>query len=166
MIRIPPEIAPRVALALMALALIALLLAGRERAQANPAPSSAAQPARSQAAPEAEGLRFATRLEAPAPAPLESASVIGTDEPTPSTRPRRAPRAPAAPPLPFSYLGRMIDGERTLVFVGRGDDHYTAAAGLTIDETYRVEKVTKNAVTFVFLPSGTRQELALPSFNE
>jgi hypothetical protein len=71
----------------------------------------------------------------------------------------------AVPALPFSYLGKMVDGDKITVFVVRGEEHYSLAAGLVIDETYKVERVTDTAVTFVFLPRGTRQVLAVPALD-
>lgn len=172
MAQFKPEMPPPVLLATVAIALLASLLTGRERAEAEPAPPAArAAPPISLAGFDVERLRLATRLEpAPtgAPGPLiDTSAVIGSVlETPPPPLPRRAPPAPSAPPLPFSYLGKMIDGDKTLVFVGRGADHYSAEPGLKIDETYKVEKVTDTAVTFVFLPSGTRQVLAVPSLSE
>ena len=73
------------------------------------------------------------------------------------------PPAPTAPPLPFNYLGKTVDGDKLTVFVARGEEHYTVAPGQTIDNEYRVEKVTAAAVTFKYLPLGTRQVLAIPA---
>ena len=47
----------------------------------------------------------------------------------------------------------------------RGADHYHVAPGQVIDRTYRVERVTETAVTFTYLPLGTRQVLAVPALN-
>ena len=71
------------------------------------------------------------------------------------------PPAPAAPPLPFRYLGRMADGERTVVFLEHGLGVASAAAGETVDN-YRIESISESAVTFVYVPLGTPQTLAVP----
>lgn len=76
-----------------------------------------------------------------------------------------APPAPSAPPLPFTYLGKFIDGEKMEVFIAQGNEHYSIEKGKTIDDRYKVEKVTETAVTFVYLPLGTRQSLAIPSLK-
>jgi len=75
------------------------------------------------------------------------------------------PPAPTAPPLPFTYLGKIIDGDRMTVFIARGDEHYLVEAGQTIAGQYRVEQVTAEAVAFTYLPLGTRQILAVPALN-
>ena len=74
-----------------------------------------------------------------------------------------APPAPSAPPLPFTYLGKYIDGEKMEIFVAQGDEHYSVEKGKKIDGQYKVEKVTATAVTFIHLPSGTRQKLPIPA---
>jgi hypothetical protein len=76
-----------------------------------------------------------------------------------------APQAPppSAPPLPFIYLGKLVDGDKLEIFVARGEDHYSVEKGKTIDSRYRVEKVTASAVTFIYLPLGTRQTLPIPA---
>jgi hypothetical protein len=75
-----------------------------------------------------------------------------------------APPAPSAPPLPFTYLGQFIDGEKTEIFIAQGDEHYSAEKGRTIDG-YKIEKVTATAVTFIYLPLGIRQSLAIPALK-
>lgn len=72
------------------------------------------------------------------------------------------PPAPSAPPLPFTYLGKLIDGEKLEVFIAQGNEHYSVEKGKTIDNQYRVEKVTASAVTFIYLPLGIRQSLPIP----
>jgi hypothetical protein len=72
-----------------------------------------------------------------------------------------APPAPVAPPLPFAYLGKIIEGGRTTVFVARGPDHYSIETGSEIDQ-YKVENVTETQITFVYRPLGMRQVLAVP----
>lgn len=94
------------------------------------------------------------RSNIPAPAPE-----IATPE-TP-----RPPAPPSAPPLPYTYLGQFIDGERTEVFVAHGDEHYTVQKGETLDGKYRIEKITPQAITFVYLPLGIRQQLAIPALK-
>jgi hypothetical protein len=73
-----------------------------------------------------------------------------------------APPKPAAPPLPFTYLGQMLDEGKLQVFVARGDNSYSLSAGLTIDQ-YRVDKIADGSVTFTHLPSRTRQTLHIPT---
>jgi len=164
------NIPPRTAIALAAMALLATVVMGRENppasvvALATPAtpPSTAAETAtqlnlqKLGRSKNTEGVPdlFAPQFQAPPLAP----AAVKSEPPSP-------PPAPAAPPLPFTYLGQYIDGERTEIFIARGDEHYTAEKGRTIEGEYRVEKITPTAVTFVYLPLGTRQTLAIPALK-
>lgn len=154
------KVPPRAALAAAALALIASLVSGREPAETQPAQRPAAE---RQAAPAESlaGIDIAKLTRAGQPEAVNDVLASrGLAAPVSASPEGPAPAAaPAAPPLPFSYLGKMIDGHKTLVFVGRGADHYSVEPGLTIDNTYRVEQITDTAITFVFMPLGTRQVL-------
>jgi len=75
--------------------------------------------------------------------------------------PPPAPRPPQAPPLPFAYFGKAIEGGKVTVFLARGENNYVVRAGDTLEGTYRVERVDDRKVVFTYLPLGTRQELAL-----
>lgn len=88
-------------------------------------------------------------LQAPAPAPVAPAVAA-------------PPPAPRAPPLPFRYLGRLIDGDRTSAFVASGSQSLSLKAGDVIDNHhYRVERIADDALEFVYLPLDERQTLTL-----
>jgi len=70
------------------------------------------------------------------------------------------PPKPAAPPLPFRYVGRLLDGDKLAVFLARGEESLSVAAGDTIGE-YRVDRITENEVLFTYLPLKTKQSLPL-----
>ena len=99
-----------------------------------------------------------SNLLGPRSAAVPTQQVTGRAEPAVTPPP---PPAPTAPPLPFTYIGKIVDGGRTTVFVGRGADHYEAQAGAEIEQ-YKVERVTDTQITFVFRPLGTRQVLDVP----
>jgi hypothetical protein len=69
--------------------------------------------------------------------------------------------APVAPPLPFAYLGKVVDGGRTTVFVARGEENHALETGQTVAGTWRVERITDQAVTFTYLPLRQKQTLAI-----
>jgi hypothetical protein len=167
------DIPPRAALAVVALVLFASVVTGREAPNSaatvteKPRPLIAGAPAESIADLDLERLKrpskeeqaianlFATRTVAP---PLPSSSVVGNAGPA-------APPAPMVPPLPFRYLGKIIDGEKTAVFLARGEDNYSVEPGQMVDSQYRVEQVTDNTVTFTYLPLGIRQVMSVPAIN-
>lgn len=163
------EVAPRTAVTVTVLAvLLASVVAGNENPQPPPAPAAIAQaqpPARAQPpAPELdlERIRRSARQETIpelfTPRRWQSASPVAKPRPGP-------PPAPSAPPLPFSYLGKLIDGERTVVFLARGDRTYSVEPGKQIDDSYRLERAQPAELTFTYLPLGTRQALAIPALN-
>jgi hypothetical protein len=164
------NISPRAVLAVAAMTLVVSVVMGREKqpptvvALAAPAtaPGKRAEHGveldlqklgRSKSAEDVPDL-FAPRTPVSPPAP----EVVNTQPPSP-------PPAPAAPTLPFTYLGQFIDGAKTEIFVARGAEHYSVEKGRTIAGQYRVEKITKTAVTFIYLPLGTRQNLAIPELK-
>ena len=77
----------------------------------------------------------------------------------------QAPEKPTAPPLPFTYLGKAIENGKLSVFLARGEDSYSVEAGTKIDAEYRVDKVSETAVTFLYLPLKTKQTLDIPAVN-
>jgi len=81
------------------------------------------------------------------------------------TRSRRAAsrRRPRWRTLPFTYLGKVVDGGKTSIFVARGDENYSLEPGQTIGGTYRVDRITDSDVTFTYLPMKTRQTLRIPA---
>jgi len=78
---------------------------------------------------------------------------------TPPPPPPPAP--PSAPPLPFRYFGKWIDGDRTVVFLWNNSDGHSVAAGDTVEGTYRIESITDSSIDFVYLPLGSKQTLPI-----
>jgi hypothetical protein len=76
-----------------------------------------------------------------------------------------APAKPQLPPLPFQYIGKVIEDGKQEVYVMRGDEVLTLAAGRKIGNEYRVDKITGTSITFTYLPLKTRQTLDLPAPN-
>ena len=88
------------------------------------------------------------------PAPVVAAPVV-PQKPVP-------PPAPSAPALPFKYLGRMADADRLVVFLERNQDTLSVSVGDKLQNDYQVEGIGESAVTFVYLPLGTKQILNIP----
>jgi hypothetical protein len=72
---------------------------------------------------------------------------------------------PAVPPLPFQYIGKVIENGKQEVYVMRGEELLTIARGQKIGKEYRVDSITGSAITFTYLPLKTRQTLDLPAVN-
>lgn len=74
--------------------------------------------------------------------------------------PPRRPPVPQPPPLPFSYMGKLVEGKVTTVFLTNDDENYIARLGDTIDENYRVEEIGEDQMVLTYLPLKRRQHLA------
>ena len=87
-----------------------------------------------------------------APPPVAAVPVVETV----STQP---PPQPTAPPLPFTFIGRMLDGNEVTLFISNGGNQYTVKTHDVVDETYRVEKIAESEAVLTHLPTGTEQTL-------
>ena len=70
------------------------------------------------------------------------------------------PPKPTAPPLPYSYVGKLEGKDGLIVFLARGDELLSAKPGAQLDKDYRLEAVSPEQLTFVYLPLGERQMLS------
>ncbi len=66
---------------------------------------------------------------------------------------------PQAPPLPFAYMGKLVEDATTTVFLARQDRNYVVRAGDTIDGTYRVERIGDDGLVVTYLPLKIQQTL-------
>jgi hypothetical protein len=128
------------------------------RAERPPVRDAPADAARAETVPEVRLDLLAKRVAAaPAGDPFGAQSW----EP-PEQRVRRnlpPPPPPQAPPIPFAYMGKLVEDATTTVFLARQDRNYIVRAGDTIDGTYRVEKIGDDALELVYLPLKARQTL-------
>jgi len=63
------------------------------------------------------------------------------------------------PPLPFKYLGKWTQKERTTVFLERDHFPYAARLGQILDREYRVDAIEANHIVLMYLPLGLQQVL-------
>jgi hypothetical protein len=141
---------------LLALALLASVVIGREK----PALESVAyEPLPAQAA-QADGIDLG-KLERPALPAAHTDPFARRSLAAPTQAVSVLPAKPAAPPLPFRYMGRVTENGRTEVYVLRGEDIISIAAGRKIDAQYRVERITDKAIAMTYLPLNLRQSLEL-----
>jgi hypothetical protein len=66
-----------------------------------------------------------------------------------------------APPLPFRYVGRLVQNGRSEALVMRGNMLHSIAEGDEIDGEYRVERITGATIHFTYLPGRVKQSLDL-----
>ena len=66
---------------------------------------------------------------------------------------------PAAPPMPFTYVGKLLSGPEAKVFLTLGDRNLVLREGDTVDSIYRVDKIAAGAITLVYLPLAQQQTI-------
>jgi len=71
------------------------------------------------------------------------------------------PPPPQAPPLPFAYMGKLDESGATIVFLAMGDRNLVVKPGDVIDNMYRLDQVSDNAVMLTHLPTGMQQSLPI-----
>jgi hypothetical protein len=69
------------------------------------------------------------------------------------------PPPPTAPPLAFSYMGRLLaePTQRPVYFLVKDDTLYAVGEGELIDGTYRVEGIDSGRLALTYLPLNVRQ---------
>jgi hypothetical protein len=75
------------------------------------------------------------------------------------------PPPPSAPPLPFSYMGKMLEDGRTTIFLTRQNRNFVVTAGDTIESTYRVDEIGAHSMTLTYLPLNIKQTLQIGEAN-
>ena len=98
---------------------------------------------------ESHGVNaFATRSWQPPPPKLVSQQVA----------------EPKAPPLPFRYMGKVMENGNVMAFIAQDANTYLARQGDTVLD-YRIEEITPAQMTLVFLPLNEKQTLSFGSAN-
>ena len=151
--------------------------AGAAVAAASPTPVAASAPASAPAPASTPVMREAlARLDTRLIEQRSATSAPGPDAfvvrswappppppvPAPAPPPPPPPPPPQAPPLPFKYWGKLDESaERTVWYLGRGEQLLVVGTGDVIDDTYRVDGVEGGNLRFTYLPLGTQQALPL-----
>jgi hypothetical protein len=71
------------------------------------------------------------------------------------------PPPPSAPPLPFAFMGKLVEDGQLTVFLTKQERNYVVKAGDTLDGMYKVEAVTPTMLTLVYLPLNIKQTLMI-----
>lgn len=66
---------------------------------------------------------------------------------------------PSAPPLPFVFIGRVIENDNVILFLSKNGRQYVVKTGETIDGSYKVEKITDDEAILIYLPMNVQQTL-------
>ena len=72
----------------------------------------------------------------------------------------------AAPPLPFTYIGKMqVQGGGYMVFLAKQNRVYTIREGDKVDGNYRVDSIKAPVMTLTYLPLDIKQTLQIGEAN-
>jgi hypothetical protein len=97
------------------------------------------------------GDPFAIRKQNKPPAP-RAPVVVAAPPPPPAPAPTTS-----APPLPFVYMGKLIDETRLTIFLVTGDRNLLVREGETLESVYHLDRVTESHLLFTHLPTGIQQ---------
>lgn len=161
---------------LLGLALLATLAASVWVGERQPKDESApALPARSErAAPSSTSSDSPASPAAPAKPADAAAPQLGTPQPRPASEGEIVnlfakqswfvpppPSPPSAPPLPYTYLGKYIDGKETVVFLSTADQNLVVRKGDVLDGNYRIDDIAPPTMTITYLPLNQKQTLEI-----
>lgn len=73
------------------------------------------------------------------------------------------PPPPSAPPLAFTFLGRMVDKGEVTIFLSKSGQQYTVKVNDVLDDTYRVDKITAANAVLTYIPLNIQQTLVFNS---
>jgi hypothetical protein len=73
--------------------------------------------------------------------------------------------APQAPPLPYTYIGKMVEGGQIVVFLTSGQRNYTVRNGDKLDDIYQVDDIKPTLMLLTYLPLNLQQSLMIGSAN-
>lgn len=62
------------------------------------------------------------------------------------------PEPPTAPPLPYVYMGKMIENGELTIFLTRNNKPYVVHSGDVLDNEYHVNAIRPPLVDFTYLP--------------
>jgi hypothetical protein len=81
--------------------------------------------------------------------------------PPPPPAPPAPPPPPVAPPLPFTFLGKKLEGDTWEVYLGRGDQTFVAHQGTVLEGAWRVDRIEPPMLSLTYLPLGQVQTLPI-----
>lgn len=103
--------------------------------------------------PEPEQKKSAVTLAPPPPVNLSAPPVAQVAPP------------PTAPPLPFTYIGRLDEDGKYTVFLGARGRNYAVKVGEVIAQVYRVDEIKPPMMTMTYLPLSIKQTMQIGEAN-
>lgn len=99
-------------------------------------------------------------VKAPPPPPVEL-------QPAPPVfiLPPPIPQIPSAPPLPFSYLGKLGEGGQYTVFLLAQNKGYAVKVGDIVAQMYHIDEIKPPLMTLTYLPMKIKQTMPIGEAN-
>jgi hypothetical protein len=94
--------------------------------------------------------------------PVKESRLFGSKDWAPALPPViQTPPPPAAPALPFTYLGKKLEDGRWEVYLSRGEQTYIVRDNSMMDGLYRVDSINPPTMHVVYLPLNLSQTIAI-----
>ena len=81
--------------------------------------------------------------------------------PPPLPEKSASPPLPMAPPVPFVYLGKKMEGGQWEAYLGVGEQVFIVREGMTLAGTYKVKAVSPPTLTLIYLPLKQSQTIPI-----
>ena len=117
---------------------------------------------------EAERDIFAIPRKEPEPEPKKPPVVAPPPPPVvlpPPVVSVAPPPPPTAPPLPFTYLGKLNEEGKVTVFLSVRGRSYVVKAGDTVAQVYRIDEIKPPTLTMTYLPMKIQQTMQIGEAN-
>ena len=95
--------------------------------------------------------------------PLQARDLFASGGWTPPPAPLQPlpPPVPMAPELPFTFLGKKLEGNAWEVFLARGEQSFVVREGSVLENTYRIDTIRPPSLSLTYLPLGQSQSLLI-----
>ncbi|WP_292840609.1 hypothetical protein [Methylotenera sp.] len=72
---------------------------------------------------------------------------------------------PAAPAIPFKYIGKIFGDDEYQVFVGFNGKNFVVKEGDIVQQTYKIEKISPPMMTLTYIPMNVLQSMQIGEPN-
>ena len=104
----------------------------------------------------------ASRQVAAGGAVFRGKSFAAPSPPPPPPPPAPAPSpppSPRVPPVPFKYIGKLLEGGVLTAYLSLGDRLIAVEPGVVIDQRYRIDSVEPRQILLTYLPLQAPQSI-------
>jgi hypothetical protein len=75
--------------------------------------------------------------------------------------PPPAVASPVAPPLPFTFIGKKLEGQAWEVYLGRGEQTFIVRQGQALEGVWQIDKIAPPSMEVTYRPLRQVQTLAI-----